>query len=194
MHELIKKVLKEYYQPFTITYFGNYSDLINEAIYPTKKEIGDLGYEPEPISDEEENLVKNYLKNVNRELIGTFISTKTSKKYNIKFNIVLTRHWFFRLHRTKDPKSKKYPSIVDPSPFEVIDVIKDNIDNITKFVVLKDPNPNVIWEINALNNLNFLIAFKQKNLARTEYEIIVISQIKGVNFFDRVSKNKISLR
>lgn len=207
MYELIKKVLKEYNQPFTISYFCDYSDILNESIYPSKKEIQDLGYEPEPISDEEESLIKSYLSQVNTGqsptsknfnprgdgFIGIF-KTKDEKENKIKFEITLKRHWFFRLHRTKDPKSKKYHNIVDPKPLECIELIEKNADDLAKFVVLKKPNPNVVWEVNGPNRLNFLMVFDQLDLKGTEYNLILTNQIKGADFFDVTSKNKLPLR
>jgi hypothetical protein len=61
-------------------------------------------------------------------------------------------------------------------------------------VTIKNPYPNVVWNVNGPNNLNFLMVFEQRDFDGTDYDLILTNQIKGVDFFDRASKNKIPLR
>jgi hypothetical protein len=208
MRDLIKKILSEYKEDyFSITFHSEIVDgLLFEMIYPSRKEIKKLGYVPEPISDEEESLVKNYLDIINKGnsdlavnknekgngILGIFES-KLGKKNEIIFEIELTDHWFFRLHRTKDPVSKKYPGIIDPNPLECINLINRKINELAKFVVNKKPYKEVRWQVNGPNRLSFIMIFENQNLDEDKYKLIVINQIKGVDFFDVVSKNKIPL-
>lgn len=208
MRKLIKQILKDHSSVFfEIKFHSLINSILFEEIRANEREIKELGYEPTPISDEEESLIKSYLsqvnsgqstlsKNFNPEgdgFIGIFKGNYAGTK-KIKFRIKLRRHWYFRLHRTEDPKSKKYPNIIDPKPLECIQLLESNSDELAKFVTLKNPYPNVIWEVNGPDRLNFLIIFEQRNFDGTDYNLILTNQIKGANFFDRISKNKIPLR
>ena len=98
------------------------------------------------------------------------------------------------MHRTEDPKFKNKPKIVDPNPFECIDAIDRNANNLARIVVTKDPSSRIVWEINSSNMLNFLLVFEPENASGTRYSLVLVNQIKGENFFDRISQNKIPLR
>ena len=208
MKKLIKEILKNYSTDFfEIKLYSYDGGILFEEIRANEREIRELGYTPTPISDEEESFIKSYLyqvnsgqnsssKNFNQKgdgFIGIF-KNRDGKTKEIKFKIKLKRHWYFRLHRTEDPKSKKYPSIIDPKPLECIELLEKNSDELAKFVTTKNPYPNVVWNVNGPNNLNFLMVFEPRDFDGTEYDLILTNQIKGVDFFDRVSKNKIPLR
>lgn len=208
MKNLIRKILKNYIsESFEIKYHSTIDNFLLEEIRANQKEIKELGYIPTPISDAEESLIKNYLNVVNSGqgpqtqnfnpngdgIIGIY-KDKTGKEKKIFFRIRLTRHWYFRLHRTEDPKFKNKPKIVDPNPFECIDAIDRNANNLARIVVTKDPSPRIVWEINSSNMLNFLLVFEPENASGTRYSLVLVNQIKGENFFDRISQNKIPLR
>lgn len=207
--DLIKKILLEYHDDyFSISYYDEVGDdYLTEAIYPSRKEIEELGYTPEPISDEEESYINAYLdvinkgdsdiavnKNKNRDGILGIFTSRSGKTSKIKFEIELTRHWFFRLHRTADPKSKQYPRIIDPKPLECLELINKNANELAKFVILKKPNYKVRWRVNGPNSLNFIVIFINQDLEATKYKILLVNQIKGEDFFDEKSQNRISLR
>jgi hypothetical protein len=208
MRKLIKQILEEYSNEFfEIKPYCSLDDLLLEEIRPNQKEISELGYIPTPISDDEENMIKSYLftvnqgqgpsvQNFNPNQSGIIGISKNKKGVETKvlFKIRLTRHWYFRLHRTEDPKFKSNPRVIDPKPFECIDAIDRNADRLARFVLQRDPSPRIVWEANTTGMLSFLMVFEPKNAQGTEYDIVLTNQIKGVSFFDRISQNKIPLR
>jgi hypothetical protein len=208
MRKLIKQILEEYSKEFfEIKPYCSLNDLLFEEIRPNQKEIAELGYEPKPISDDEENMIKSYLSIVNggqgsssqnlnpkkNGILGIY-RNKNGNETKVLFKIRLTRHWYFRLHRTEDPKFKFKSDIIDPKPFECIDAIDRNADRLARFVIQRDPSPRIVWEANTTGMLSFLMVFEPTNAQGTEYNIVLTNQIKGVNFYDRVSQNKIPLR
>jgi len=208
MKKLIKEILNNYFNDFfEIKPYHTDNTFLFEEIKANDREIRELGYKPTPISDAEESYIKSYLsqvnsgqsllsKNYNQKgdgLIGIF-TNRQGKQIEVKFKIKLRRHWYFRLNRTEDPKSKKYSGIINPKPLECIELIEKRADNLAKFVALENPHPNIVWEINGPDRLNFLMVFEQMNFDGTEYDLILTNQIKGADFFDRISKNKIPLR
>jgi hypothetical protein len=208
MREIIKNILIEYQTTFFEIKFHSFSNyLLNEEIRANKREIKELGYEPTPISDAEESTIKYYLSTINKGQDASSLNynpesngiigihkMKDGKENRVRFFIRLTRHWFFRLHRTEDPKFKNLPKIIDPKPFESIDAINSNADLLARFVTQKQPHERLVWELNSPNGLNILASFVPLDINGTVYDIVLTNQIKGLDFYDRVSKNKIPLR
>lgn len=188
MRDLIKKILKEYKDETTANFrvIGNIKDLISESI-------------PKEEFDKLNSISRRYLRNVN-PFTGVFNDKRTDEDIEVTFNIILTKHYIDRLKRLSDPEyqegSKKFnPNIMDPDLFEGIDLLVSNADELAKLVVTKRIQDNDIVEFSTRDGSNYhmIVKFDQRSLTDLSFHLILKTQIKGVNFYNKQGQKDFGL-
>lgn len=188
MRDLIKKILKEYKKDNNIEFrvIGNTKNLLSESI--SQEEFDKLN-----------SISRRYLRNVN-PFTGVFNDKRTDEDIEVTFNIILTKHYIDRLKRLSDPEyqegSKKFnPNIMDPDLFEGIDLLVSNADELAKLVVTKRIQDNDVVEFSTRDGSNYhmIVKFDQRSLTDLSFHLILKTQIKGVNFYNKQGQKDFGL-
>jgi hypothetical protein len=195
MKELIRQVLREYTEPkVTIKivgwYNGNTPDTIINENYIWK-------VNPEGCR-QSWNFLINYLRDVNpikESFIKLNKNNPTGKGELLEglMRIVLTHHYVERLFRLDDPKytpgsvNNRKNLIINPGLTEGIDLITKNSNQIFKKIMLTPENSRdkLLLEIKSNKGgtlYNIVVNVDEKSISNNVFDLILITQIKGVNF------------
>jgi hypothetical protein len=150
MRNLIKKLLKEYFNPeIKIEIVGWCSDELLEELKKNSRLISEQDREWYiDDSDTWRNYVgqiKTYIKD-NFPVTGTFIDKKTGQpRTGTILEILVTDHYYHRLFRSKDPDYRPNgnyynPKLIDPDPLEGVKLIHDHAGQILMAIMTTDPN------------------------------------------------------
>ena len=185
MDNLIRRVLKEFVDSkwVGIEVVGNLTDsqskLIRENVYGAR-----IKFSPEvkkQVNSEFEYL-KDKLKIVN-PFNGSFTDKFTGVEKSIEFNIVPTYHYVERLFRKEDPKYKNDERVVNPSPYEGINLLLYNKDRLAQEILTKRIKNNDLVRIETKDGTHYQILVTFNEILSKEkgsaYNLILVNQIKG---------------
>jgi len=128
-----------------------------------------------------EKTIDNYLNQLN-PFVGEYQFNNVNR--TIKFNIKPTQHWYLKFFRKdfEDPFDKK--SYVNPDLFEGIWLISNNIDILTKYVVNGTIKNDDHVLLKTKDRSKYTLSIVLKKVRRNIYDIIMISQFKGREYYD----------
>lgn len=191
MKKLIKNVLREFVESRQIKFevIGNLSEsqskLIRENVYSAK-----IKFSPEV--KKQINLEFEYLKEklkIINPFTGSFTDKFTGREKTISFNIIPSYHYVERLFRKEDPKYKNDERIINPSPYEGVNLLLYNKDRLAQEILTKRIKHNDLVRIETKDGSNYqmLVTFNDssKNKEDLSYNLVLVNQIKGkgLNFY-----------
>jgi hypothetical protein len=151
MRNLIKKLLKEYFNPeIKIEVVGWCSDELLEQLMKNNRIISEqlrLVYIPVRPWKTAITQIENYIES-NFPIVTSFIDTKNEDRPYERFggiaNISVSDHYYQRLFRSFDPNYRpggRYYNarLVDPDPLEGVRLIHDNASEILRAIMTQDP-------------------------------------------------------
>lgn len=188
---VIKKVLKEFVESkwIDIQVIGNLSHqdskIVTENVYG-----GRIRFSPETRKqiDSEFKSLKEKVSRLN-PFIGSFTDKYTGIEKSIEFNLIPSYHYVERLFRKQDPKYRKDERVINPSPYEGIDLLIYNRDRLAQEILTKRIKHNDLVKITAKdgNNYQMLVNFNNsgKKGEPQSYNLILVNQMKGpkLNFY-----------
>ena len=131
---------------------------------------------------------------------GTFVDKITGKENIVTFKLNPTDHFINRLYRQRDPDYKmggsKYDNkIVNPGITEGIDLLLDNSDKLAEQISIGRIKDGDTVEVSSKGRDGFsmIIKFDKEYGKKNVYIIELTTQIKGVPFYHRRNRNKLSL-
>jgi hypothetical protein len=188
MKKIIKNVLKEFVssKEITIEVIGNLSDTNLKLIYENShKSRINLPPEIRLLADLEYEKLKNTLKTIN-PFTGSFIDKYTKVEKSVDFIIIPTYHYVERLFRKEDPEYANDERVVDPTPFEGVDLIIFNKDRLAQEILTKRIQHNNVVNITTKNGIKYqiLVNFfdKLEQKSKKTYVLTLITQLKGDKF------------
>jgi hypothetical protein len=217
MRNLIKKLLKEYFNPeIKIEVAGWCSDELLEELIKNSNLISEqdrIWYIQPTEWKNAVNEIENYI-NDNFPIETSFIDVKNKKnpieKHGGIKNVFVSNHYYYRLFRSKDPDYRpggRYynPKLVDPNPLEGVILIHNHASEILKAIMSQPQNrrANLRLVISKNNNPIYTIVvapdYQSTIINRIPYfNIGLVTQIKGDNLRDdEVNSNnqkKVKLR
>ena len=184
MEVLIKKLLREFVEnKTTFRVIGKFTDLIKEDIETN-------------ISNE---IISRRLRRIN-PFIGNFTDKRTEKDKSVEFIINPKPHYIKRTFRLSDPEynetGKRYdPNISNPSPLEGIDLIYNNRDKLAEQILIGRIKDGDIIEISSADGSNYhmIVRFDIEYNKPPRYQLTLITQIKGVEFYGKKYNSKLRL-
>ena len=110
---------------------------------------------------------------------GNYFNDKIKRNRLINFNIKTTQHWYTRYFRKKYEDSR----YLIPDLYDGLDIIKNNIDELTKLIDIGLILNNYRVLIKSRKVLYSEIVFFEK-ISPHEYQIELQTQMKGKDYFD----------
>ena len=187
MDKLIRKIIKEFVNSkVSFEVIGNVGNLINEDINPVDLNIAN-------------EVISRKLKRIN-PFTGSFIDKKTGKNKVVNFIISPTKHYIERLFRLSEPEyqlnGKSFdPKIVNPEYLEGIDLLYNNRDKLAEQILIGRIKDGDVVQITAADGSNYhmIVKFYSQHSDLENFKLILFTQIKGVEFFDKKYVNKLRL-
>jgi len=187
MEKLIKMLLKEFVESkTTIRVIGSVNDLINEQINPVEFNIS-------------KEIISRRLKRIS-PFVGNFTDKRTGQDKSVEFTINPKPHFLNRLHRLSDPEYKETgkhydPKISNPSPLEGIDLIYNNRNKLAEQILIGRIKDGDIVEVSSADGSNYhmIVKFDKQYGKAPRYELTLVTQIKGVEFYGKKSQSKLRL-
>jgi hypothetical protein len=187
MDKLIRKIIKEFVNSkVSFEVIGNISNLINEDINPIDLNIA-------------KSVTSARLKKIN-PFQGNFTNKRTGKSQSVNFKISPTIHYIERKFRLSDPEYKEggrlyNPKIVDPDYLEGIDLIYNNRDKLAEQIMIGRIKDGDLVEITAADGSNYhmFVKFENHYADMKDFELILVTQIKGTEFLGKRYDAKIRL-
>jgi len=185
MKNLIRNILKEFVDSkwVNIQVVGNLSEkqskLIRENVYNKK-----IKFSPEVKKqiDLEYKYLEDKLKIVN-PFTGSFTDKFTGIEKSIEFNIIPSYHYVERIFRKEDPKYSNDERVVNPSPYEGVDLLLYNKDRLAQEIFTKRIKHNDLVRIETKDGSNYqmLVTFNDSSKSKKDvsYNLVLINQIKG---------------
>jgi hypothetical protein len=187
MEKLIRKIIKEFVNSkVSFKVIGNVGNLINEDINSVDLNIAN-------------EVISRKLKRIN-PFQGSFIDKKTGKNRVVNFIISASPHFIERKFRLSEPEYQKGgklydPKIVEPDYLEGINLIYENRDKIAERILngtIKDGDLVKVTSADG-SNYHMIVKFNSHYSDMENFEIILITQIKGVDLLSRRFNNKLNL-
>jgi len=189
MKELIKQILREYTGPkVLVKVVGTYNGNINE--YLLKEQVNNNQV------IQSKNRINNILSQIN-PFKSCYVDTRTNNERCGLLKIELTNHWVERLFRLDDvnyAEGGRYHSnrIQNPELLEGIDLILNNKKKIIKTILSLPSNRrnNLVLEIKNQDSKNVynMIVSVEEGKPKEPIKLVLITQIKGVNFLNYHNK------
>ena len=187
MEKLIRKIIKEFVNSkVSFEVIGNVGNLVNEDINPIDLNIAN-------------EVISRKLKRIN-PFTGSFIDKRTGKNRVVNFIISASSHFIERKFRLSEPEyqegGKLYnPKIVEPDYLEGINLIYDNRDKIAEQILTGRIKDGDLVKITSADGSNYhmIVKFNSHYSDMENFEIILITQIKGVDLLSRRFNNKLNL-
>lgn len=187
MENLIKRVLREFVESeVKFNVIGNINNLITEDINPINLNIA-------------KEVISRNLRRIN-PFQGNFIDKKTGKSKIVNFTISPTKHYIERLFRLSEPEyqvnGKSFdPKIVNPEYLEGIDLLYSNRDKLAEQILIGRIKDGDVVQITAADGSNYhmIVKFFSQHSDLENFNLILFTQIKGVEFFDKKYNNKLRL-
>jgi len=187
MEKLIRKIIKEFVNSkVSFEVIGNVGNLINEDINSVDLNIAN-------------EVISRKLKRIN-PFTGSFIDKKTGKNKIVNFIISTTKHYIERLFRLSEPEyqvsGKSFdPKIVNPEYLEGIDLLYNNRDKLAEQILIGRIKDGDVVQITAADGSNYhmIVKFYSQHSDLENFKLILFTQIKGVEFFDKKYGNKLRL-
>lgn len=192
IRDLIRKILKEEFLEQELEIFDlteiidiNQFLLLNEG----KAEVR----VPRGVESELQNYVSE-LNDGNKGFVGYAVDPKTNESRKKAFKLKLTYHYLQRLYRTEEseyrPDGGKYYNvkIVNPGRYEGINLIYNNRDKIAQLHFSNIPDSHLIDKkilfrtMTTQGPFSVLASFEKSSEFKNGYEIILLTQLKGVEF------------
>ena len=187
MEVLIKQILREFVDnKVEIKVIGNVSDLLNEQINPVELNIS-------------KEIISRRLRRIN-PFVGNFKDKRTGKDRAVEFVINPKEHYIKRTYRLSDPEYKETgkhydPKLSNPGPLEGIDLIYNNRNKIAEQILIGRIKDNDIVEVSSADGSNYhmIVKFDKQYGKNPRYELTLVTQIKGAQFYDKKSQSKLKL-
>jgi hypothetical protein len=187
MKDLIRKLLREFKNTpeIEIRVIGtSFPITINEAI---------KNYVPKNIVKEVDEFISSY-----SPFQGEFIDKRTNKKKVFTFTIEATDHYINRLFRTLDPEYAEGgklndPKIINPDTFEGLYMLIDNADKLAEQLSIGRIKDDFVVELSSKKYPKYSMIVKFDEKYPGKYILHLLTQIKGVNFFDKREQFKLLL-
>lgn len=138
------------------------------------------------LTDEYIKKLENIEKIVNKKLSeinpfeGKTLNEKTNQIRKINYTLETTEHWFVKFFRKEFEDSR----FINPDYYDGIDIIYNNIDEITKKIdkceILNDSR--VLIKSKNIPQYNIIVLFKKIN--PKTYNIVMQTQMKGKDYND----------
>lgn len=200
MRNLIKNVLKEYSNSLSINIevIGNvkneYPLHIVENAFRKK-----VKFTPE-VRKKIESEFKTLKEKVNRlnPFYGSFTDKYTGVENEVEFNIIVGLHFVERQFRKEDPKYKNDERVINPEPYEGINLLIYNRDRLAQEILTKRIKHNDLVKISTKDGTHYqmLVNFNKsdKKDKIQSYNLFLINQIKGagLNFYDSDKEVKVN--
>lgn len=123
-----------------------------------------------------ENIVEKHIEDIT-PINGKYFNEKTKQTRSIDFTLETTEHWFVKFLR----KEMENPKLVNPQPLEGINIISDNIDEITRLIdscLILDKYRVLIKSRSS--SYSEIVIFKKINPKL--YNIVLQTQKKGAEY------------
>lgn len=187
MRDLIKEILKEEgYRFVSYSIVG----ILSEEEISNCVLLEDVSHLITPQLKKE---IKTYLNSVT-PFKGVYV-LKDGKKITYTFIMFLTNHWYERLFRTKDPEYMDNPQIENPDYRETIDMLIKNKDRLAKLLYngdIKDGQEINFFSVNG-SKVSVGVVFEPTSLDGENYQIKLITQIKGPHIKPKQGRKKLPL-
>ena len=200
MNNLIRKVLKEFVDSkwISVEVVGNLSEkqskVISENVFKThirfspsvKKQV-----------DAEFETLKEKVSRLN-PFTGSFKDKYTGVEKSIEFNLIPSYHYVERLFRKEDPKYTNDERVINPSPYEGIDLLVYNRDRLAQEILTKRIKHNDLVKVMTKDGSNYQMLVNFNNSGKKgepqSYNLILVNQIKGpgLNFFTKDKELKVN--
>lgn len=193
MDNLIRKVLKEFVDSkwVGIEVVGNLSE---EKYRPLLENVfkKHIKFKPEvkkQINSTFESL-KEKLSRLN-PFTGSFTDKYTGVEKTIEFNLIPSYHYVERLFRKEDPKYTNDDRVINPSPYEGIDLLVYNRDRLAQEILTKRIKHNDLVKIMTKDGSHYQMLVNFNNSGKKgepqSYNLILVNQMKGpgLNFFTK---------
>ena len=187
MEYLIKRVLKEFVESkITFKVIGTYDGILNEEISSQDLNLG-------------REIITRRLNRIN-PFVGNFTDKRTGKERNVEFKIIPSKHFIKRLFRTSEPEysvgGNHYdPKISNPDPLEGIELIYNNRDKLAEQILIGRIKDKDVVEITSADGSNYhmIVNFDENFSDSSKYTLYLVTQIKGVDFYDKKYQKKLRL-
>jgi hypothetical protein len=187
MEVLIRQILREFVDnKVEIKVIGNVSDLLNEQINPVDFNIT-------------KEIISRRLRRIN-PFVGNFKDKRTGDDKIVGFVINPKPHYLNRTFRLSDPEYKETgkhydPKLSNPGPLEGIDLIYNNRDKIAEQILIGRIKDNDIVEVSSADGSNYhmIVKFDKQYGKNPRYELTLVTQIKGAQFYGKKSQSKLKL-
>jgi|LakMenEpi03Aug12_release.lakeMendotaPanAssembly.Ray.scaffolds.fasta_scaffold43298_8 hypothetical protein len=199
MKNLIRNILKEFVDSkwVNIQVVGNLSEkqskLLRENVYSA-----DIKFSPEVKKqvDLEYKYLKDKLKIIN-PFTGSFTDKFTGVEKTIEFNIIPGYHYVERMFRKEDPKYSNDERVVNPSPYEGVNLLLYNKDRLAQEIFTKRIRHNDLVRIETKDGSNYqmLVTFNDSSKSKKDmsYNLVLINQIKGKGLHFYTSDKEVRL-
>ena len=191
MDNLIRKVLKEFVNSkwVKIEVVGNASEQKYRTIVENvfNKHIRFSPEVKKRVESEFESL-KEKLNRLN-PFTGSFTDKYTGVEKSIEFNLIPSYHYVERLFRKEDPKYTKDERVINPLPYEGVDLLVYNRDRLAQEILTKRIKHNDLIKVMTKDGSNYQMLVNFNNSGKKgdtqSYNLILVNQMKGpgLNFF-----------
>jgi hypothetical protein len=188
MRDLIKKILKEFDSDNVVSFriIGKADEFLNEQLSQEDK-------------NKLQSIVRKKIKSIN-PFFGSYFDKRTNKDIEVEFNIIPKNHYIDRTLRLSDVDYKpggKYfnPNIMNPEIFEGIELLVKNADELAKLIITKRIQDNDVVEFSTRDGSNYhmIVKFEPRSLSDIVFNLLLLTQIKGVRFFDKKNQKEFYL-
>jgi hypothetical protein len=183
------------------------TQILREFVDSSDIEIKILGPDYKiTLNEKIENYVPQEIVNIVDEFVefnspfqGEFIDKKTNKKKTYTFYLDVTDHYINRLYRTMDPKysadTENNRKIINPSTLEGLYMIVDNADKLAEQLAIGRIKDNFKVELSSkkMPKYSVIVDFDEVS-SGNKFKLSLLTQIKGVDFYDKKENFKLSLR
>ena len=189
MQMLIKQILREFVDKKNVKFLviGKFVGNLNEDIDRKKK--GEAWYQ-----------IRDYLSSLS-PFVGKYFDKKQNKEKEISFSLKLTDHFVERTYRLDDPgyqiNGKFYDSqIVNPDIFEGVDLLARNSDELARSIGSGYIKDNDVVEVSSIDGSKYhmIVKFDELYTSPVHYELILMTQIKGTNFYGKKYQKRLRLK